>query len=234
MNIRRGHERGVANFGWLHSKHTFSFGHYFDPAHMGFGPLRVINQDQVTPGAGFDTHGHSDMEIISYVVSGALEHKDSIGNGSVIVPGELQRMTAGTGIRHSEYNHSRTEGVEFLQIWIHPEQKRLKPGYEQKAFAPESMTGVFRLIGSRNGAQDSVTIHQDVNLYAARLDGAEPVCLDIDPQRGAWVQVVKGSVELNGEALTEGDGAALENVNKLTFANADNAEVLVFDMKMQA
>ncbi|WLQ12090.1 pirin family protein [Hahella aquimaris] len=234
MNIRRSHERGVANFGWLHSKHTFSFGHYFDPAHMGFGPLRVINQDQVTPGAGFDTHGHSDMEIISYVVSGALEHKDSIGNGSVIVPGELQRMTAGTGIRHSEYNHSRTEGVEFLQIWIYPEQKGLKPGYEQKAFAPESMTGVFRLIGSRDGAQDSVTIHQDVNLYAARLNGAESVSLDIDPQRGVWVQVVKGNVELNGEALTGGDGAALENVSQLTFANADNAEVLVFDMKMQA
>ena len=233
MIIRRAQDRGVARFGWLHSQHTFSFGHYYDPAHMGFGPLRVINQDVVKPGAGFDTHGHADMEIISYVLKGALEHRDSIGTGSVIVPGEVQRMTAGTGIRHSEYNHSKTDPVEFLQIWIIPEEQGLEPGYEQKTFAPAGMNGTFRLVGSRDGRGDSITIHQDVNLYAAHLN-AEDAALTVAEDRGVWVQVIKGSVTLNGETLADGDGAALTEVTELHFRDNRQAEVLVFDMKMSA
>ncbi|WP_097460586.1 pirin family protein [Mangrovitalea sediminis] len=230
MYIRRAADRGDASFGWLKSKHTFSFGHYFDPAHMGFGPLRVINEDRVTPGAGFDTHGHRDMEIISYVIDGALEHKDSLGTGSIIVPGEVQRMTAGTGIRHSEYNHSEEEPVHFLQIWIMPAEQGLTPSYEQKAFAPEELDGRLRLVGSADGRDGSVLIHQDVNLYAAKLDGSEPLELPIAAGRIAWVQVVRGGLSLNGEKLATGDGAALKDVDSLRFTDGDRAEILVFDM----
>lgn len=230
MYIRRAEDRGDASFGWLKSKHTFSFGHYFDPAHMGFGPLRVINEDRVTPGAGFDTHGHRDMEIISYVIDGALQHKDSLGTGSIIVPGEVQRMTAGTGIRHSEYNHSEEEPVHFLQIWIMPAEQGLTPSYEQKAFAPEELDGRLRLVGSADGRDGSVLIHQDVNLYAAKLDGSEPLELPIAAGRIAWVQVVRGGLSLNGETLATGDGAALKDVDSLRFSDGDQAEILVFDM----
>ena len=230
MYIRRAEDRGDASFGWLKSKHTFSFGHYFDPAHMGFGPLRVINEDRVTPGAGFDTHGHRDMEIISYVIDGALQHKDSLGTGSIIVPGEVQRMTAGTGIRHSEYNLSDDEPVHFLQIWIMPAEQGLTPSYEQKAFAPEELDGRLRLVGSADGRDGSVLIHQDVNLYAAKLDGSEPLELPIAAGRIAWVQVVRGGLSLNGETLATGDGAALKDVDSLRFSDGDQAEILVFDM----
>lgn len=230
MKIRKANERGDASFGWLKSKHTFSFGHYFDPAHMGFGPLRVINEDRVKPGAGFDTHGHRDMEIISYVIDGALEHKDSLGTGSVIVPGDVQRMTAGSGIRHSEYNHSREEPVHFLQIWIEPAEQGLTPSYEQKAFAAEELDGRLRLVGSTDGRDGSIVIHQDVNLYAAKLDGSEPLELPIASGRIAWVQVVRGNLKVNGEALETGDGAALKDIDRLHFSDGEAAEILVFDM----
>lgn len=230
MKIRQASERGTANFGWLDSRHSFSFGHYFDPAHMGFGPLRVINEDRVRPGAGFDTHSHQDMEIISYVIEGALEHRDSLGTGSIIVPGEVQRMTAGTGIQHSEYNHSRDEPVHFLQIWIHPDQRGLKPGYEQQAFAPSELHGQLRLVGSADGRDGSITIHQDVNLYAARLDGDDELAFPLETGRIAWVQVVRGTLTLNGEPLNSGDGAAFTNGEELLFRSAEQAEILLFDM----
>lgn len=206
LEVRKADERGGANFGWLNSKHTFSFGHYYDPNHMGFGPLRVINDDRVAPGGGFPAHPHSDMEIISYVLEGALEHKDSIGTGSVIRPGDLQRMSAGTGIRHSEYNASKTEPVHFLQIWIVPEKEGLKPGYEQKSFSDAEKRGRLRLIGSRNGRDGSVTIHQDVDLYATLLSKGESVAHELRAGRGGWVHVALGSVSLNGTRLEEGDG----------------------------
>jgi len=230
MQIRKAADRGTADFGWLHSRHTFSFGHYFDPAHMGFGPLRVINEDRVKPGAGFDTHGHRDMEIISYVIDGALEHKDSLGTGSVIVPGEIQRMSAGTGVRHSEYNHSQVEPVHFLQIWIQPSRQGLTPSYEQKAFDPTELDGRLRLVGSPDGGEGSVVIHQDVTLHAAKLDGEVSLEQPLASGRIAWVQVVRGELSLNGQRLEAGDGAALTDTDSLVFANARQAEILVFDM----
>lgn len=227
---RKSEERGTANFDWLNSKHTFSFGHYYDPAHMGVGPLRVINEDRVKPGAGFDTHGHRDMEIISYVLEGALAHKDSIGTGSVIRPGDVQRMSAGTGIRHSEFNHSNAEPVRFLQIWIVPEQESLQPSYEQNAFADSEKRGRLRLVGSRDGREGSVTIHQDVNLYAGQFDAGEDARLELSPGRSAWIQVARGAVEVNGQRLTAGDGATVSNVGIVEIAGRDDAEVLVFDL----
>ena len=234
MRIRQAKDRGVANFEWLNSKHTFSFGHYYDPEHMGHGPLRVINDDRVDPGAGFPTHGHSDMEIISYVVEGGLEHKDSIGTGSVITPGEVQRMSAGNGIRHSEYNTSSEHPVHFLQIWILPERQGIVPSYEQRRFfnSPDDH-GAFKLVGSRTGKDNSVTIHQDVNLFAGRFLQGDSERLTIAPERLAWVQVVQGHVSLNGQALQEGDGVAFDVTGAekaLTFNNTEAAEVLVFDM----
>jgi quercetin 2,3-dioxygenase len=229
--IRPAQNRGTANFGWLDSRHTFSFGNYYDPKHMGFADLRVINEDKVTPGQGFGTHGHRDMEIISYVLEGALEHKDSIGTGSVIRPGDVQRMSAGTGIQHSEYNASTTEPVHFLQIWILPEQKGIEPGYEQKTFSEEEKRGRLRLVGSRDGHDGSITIHQDVNLYTTVLQEGDEVSHAFANGRVAWVQVVQGAIQLNHQTLTTGDGAAVtqESVIQLRGA-ANDAEVLLFDM----
>ena len=231
LTLRRAEERGKANFGWLDSRHSFSFGHYYDPDHMGFGPLRVINEDRVAPGGGFGMHPHSDMEIVSYVLEGALEHKDSLGTGSVIRPGDVQRMSAGTGIRHSEYNPSKSEPVHFLQIWIIPERKGLKPSYEEKKFAVEDKRGRLRLIGSRDGRDGSVTIHQDVSLYAAVLGEGDTVRHEIGKGRVGWVQVARGRVTLDGKELRAGDGAAIDAAGTVELAGSpDVAEVLLFDM----
>lgn len=228
--VRPAEERGVANFGWLDSRHTFSFGHYYDPRHMGIGALRVINDDRVAPGGGFDTHAHQDMEIISYVLEGAMEHQDSIGTGSVIRPGDVQRMTAGTGIAHSEFNHSRTEPVHFLQIWIVPERKGLEPGYEQKTFPLEERRGKARLVASRDGRDGSLTVHQDIDLYTSVLEAGDEVAIDLRPERSAWVQVARGAVTLNGTGLKEGDGAAVFDTATLTLTSDTGGEVLVFDL----
>ena len=231
LKLRRAEERGRANFGWLDSRHTFSFGHYHDPDHMGFGPLRVINDDRVAGGEGFPAHPHADMEIVSYVLDGALEHKDSLGTGSVIRPGDVQRMSAGSGIRHSEFNGSKTEPVHFLQIWIIPEKKGLQPGYEQKTFATADNRGKLRLVGSRDGRDGSVTIHQDVDLYATVLGETDAVTHTLKPGRKAWVQVARGSARLNGEDLREGDGVAVEESGALALAGAaKDAEILLFDL----
>jgi quercetin 2,3-dioxygenase len=231
ITIRHAEQRGRANFGWLDSRHTFSFGHYYDPRHLGFADLRVINEDRVQPGAGFATHGHQDMEIISYVLDGALEHKDSIGTGSVIRPGDVQRMSAGTGIRHSEHNHSQQEPVHFLQIWILPEQQGLAPGYEQKTFSAEDKRGKLRLIGSRDGRDGSVTIHQDIGFYAALLAEGEEATHRPAPDRKVWVQVARGSLQLNDQQLYPGDGVAIAEEGAIRLkSTADNTEVLLFDM----
>ena len=230
ITLRLASDRGNANFGWLDSRHTFSFGSYYDPAHMGFSHLRVINEDKVAPGGGFPTHGHRDMEIVSYVIDGALEHKDSIGTGSVIRPGDLQRMSAGTGIRHSEYNASDENPVHFLQIWILPEQQGLEPGYEQMHFSNEEKQGQLRLIGSRDGRDGSVTIHQDMSLYAARLSPGESVDYAPAEDRSLWLQVVRGGVELNGQVLHAGDGAAIEQEAIALTGQSDDSEILLFDL----
>jgi len=231
ITIRPSSDRGKANFGWLDSRHTFSFGNYYDPAHMGFGTLRVINEDKVTPAQGFSTHGHRDMEIISYVLDGGLAHKDSIGNGSVIRPGDVQRMSAGTGILHSEYNASDTDPVHFLQIWVLPEANGIDPGYEQTYFAPEEKQGRLRLVGSRDGREGSVTIHQDLDLYATILNPQQSVTHSFETGRLAWVHVANGAVNLNGHDLTAGDGAAISAEATLTLTGmSDETEVLLFDM----
>jgi hypothetical protein len=232
IDIRHTHERGSARLDWLDSKHTFSFGHYHDPRHMGFATLRVINEDWVQPGRGFDTHGHKDMEIVTYVLEGALEHKDSLGTGSVIRPGDVQRMTAGSGIRHSEFNHSDAETVHLLQIWILPEEKGLTPGYEQKNFPDEEKRGKLRLIASRDGRDGSVTVHQDTDLYAARLKNGESVTHAPAASRKAWVQVARGGLTLNGTQLKQGDGAAIAEEDEIVIeSTSDDTEVLLFDMK---
>ena len=232
LTVRRAEERGGANLGWLDSKHTFSFGHYFDPKHIGFGPLRVINEDRVAPGGGFPTHPHSDMEIISYVLDGALEHKDSLGTGSVIKPGDVQRMSAGTGVRHSEYNASKTDPVHFLQIWIVPERDGIEPSYEQKAFSADEKRGALRLIGSRDGRDGSVTIHQNVDFYATLLEDGQQVRHEITAGRQAWIQVARGDVVVNGQTLKAGDGLAINTaeVLELTGVSQAEAEVLLFDL----
>lgn len=229
LQVRKSEERGVANFGWLDSRHSFSFGHYYDPKHVGFGPLLVINEDKVSPGQGFGTHGHKDMEIISYVLSGALEHKDSMGNGSVLHYGDVQRMTAGTGVRHSEYNHSDREGVHFLQIWIQPSQGGIEPGYEEKHFTPESKTGVLRLVASPDGREGSVLVHQDAYIYASILNegGVEH---KLAAGRQAYVHVIRGSLTVNGVALKGGDAAKITGEEKVVLSGADNVEVLLFDL----
>ncbi len=230
ITIRKNTERGHANHGWLDSWHTFSFAGYHDPAHMGFGHLRVINDDTVAAGQGFGTHGHRDMEIISYVLDGALEHKDSMGNGSVIRPGDVQRMSAGSGVRHSEYNSSRTERVHFLQIWIEPDVSGIAPGYEEKHFGIEEKRGRLRLVASPDGADASVTIHQDARVYAALLDGEQTATHTLAPGRRAYVHVASGQVSVNGLALDSGDGARITDETRLTLSNARDAEFLLFDL----
>lgn len=230
LAVRQGQDRGQANFGWLNSRHTFSFGHYYDPEFMGFGPLRVINEDQVQPGRGFDTHGHQDMEIISYVLEGEMAHEDSMGTGSVIRPGDVQRMSAGTGVRHSEYNASKTDPLHFLQIWILPERNGLEPGYEQKAFSDEDKSGQLRLIGSRDGRKGSVTIHQDVDLYATTLGNDDSVSYRLPEGRKGWVQVARGEVQLDGRSLSAGDGVAIEGPRTIALTSQAASEVLLFDM----
>jgi redox-sensitive bicupin YhaK (pirin superfamily) len=228
--LRRAQERGHANHGWLNSYHTFSFGDYYDPRHMGFSNLRVINDDTVSPRGGFGTHGHRDMEIISYVLDGALKHKDSMGNGSVIRPGDVQRMSAGTGVTHSEFNASDSEPVHFLQIWVLPEENGLRPGYEQKAFSPEEKRGRLRLVGSRDGRGGSVTIHQDVDLYATLLREGDSVSHELTDGRKGWVQVAQGRAVLNDEQLHPGDGVAIEGPATIRLSGASEAELLLFDM----
>jgi redox-sensitive bicupin YhaK (pirin superfamily) len=230
MRIRRSSERGRADHGWLRSQHTFSFADYYDPEQMGFGPLRVINEDRVAPGAGFGTHSHRDMEIISYVLEGGLSHKDSMGTGSVIRPGDVQRMSAGTGVAHSEFNASASDPVHFLQIWIVPEARGLEPSYEQRAFPAAERQGKLRLIGSRDGRDGSLTIHQDVNLYAALLAPGERVTYEARAGRGLWLQVVRGRVELPGSVLEAGDAAAIDESGALELAAKEAAEVLLFDL----
>ena len=231
ISVRHASERGTANFGWLDSRHTFSFGDYHDPEQMGFGALRVINEDRVSPGQGFGTHGHRDMEIISYVLEGALEHKDSIGTGSVIRPGDVQIMSAGTGIRHSEFNHSKTEPVHFLQIWVVPDRQGIAPRYEQKTFPDADKRGRLRLVGSSDGRDGSVIIHQDAKIFAALLNTGDHVTHALPHERRAWLQVVRGTVAINGLELHTGDGAAVEDEPTLTVtAKLDDTEILVFDL----
>jgi redox-sensitive bicupin YhaK (pirin superfamily) len=230
INIRPTEERGGGDYGWLNTRHTFSFNTYHDPKFMGFRSLRVINEDYVAPGQGFPTHPHRDMEIITYILEGAIEHKDSLGTGSVIRPGDGQRMSAGSGIRHSEANPSKTEGAHFLQIWILPGQQGIKPSYEQKAFPTEEKRGKLRLIASPTGIDGSVTIHQDARLYVTLLAPGETVTHQMEPDRHAWIQIAKGSVELNGKALKQGDGAAISNEKQLTVKGTEDAEVLLFDL----
>lgn len=229
LRIRKSIERGHADHGWLNSYHTFSFANYYDPRQMGFRALRVINEDRVQKGSGFPTHPHQNMEIVSYVLEGALEHKDSMGNGTVIRPGEVQRMSAGTGITHSEFNHSKDELVHFLQIWIEPEKDGLVPGYEQKFFADEEKKGGLRLVASRDGREGSVTIHQDVNLYAALLGGGDEIAYTIPPGRHVWLQGARGKVLVNGQKLAEGDGAAISDEDQVV-VTGEEAEILLFDL----
>ncbi|NET55308.1 MAG: pirin family protein [Symploca sp. SIO2E6] len=231
ITVRSTEARGQASFGWLESKHTFSFGNYYDPRHMGFGNLRVINEDRVQPGKGFGTHSHKDMEIISYVLAGGLEHKDSIGNGSVIRPGDVQRMSAGTGIAHSEFNASNTELVHFLQIWILPNQTGIAPSYEQKHFPLEEKQGKLRLVASPDGRENSVTIHQDTNLYVTVLHQGDHVNHISEPNRSIWLQIARGSVEIDGLIFSTGDGVAITGENNIELAaTSDNTEVLLFDL----
>lgn len=230
VTIRKSNARGASNFGWLDSKHTFSFGHYYDPANMGFGALRVINEDIVAGGAGFGTHPHDNMEIISYVLDGALAHKDSLGTGSVIRPGDVQRMSAGTGIAHSEFNASAKDPVHFLQIWVLPEERDLAPSYEQKSFPLEERQGRLRLVGARDGRDGALTIHQDLDLFVATLTKGDAVTHTLHPRRKAWVQVTRGTVTVNGAFVAAGDGAALTDEAEVRLAANDNAEVLLFDL----
>jgi redox-sensitive bicupin YhaK (pirin superfamily) len=230
INIRRSKERGHANYGWLDTNYTFSFSNYYDPRFMGFRDLRVINEDFIAPDQGFPTHGHRDMEILTYVVKGELSHKDSMGNGTTILPNEVQRMTAGTGVLHSEYS-SPTDETHLLQIWILPEEENLTPGYEQTYFAPEDKTGKLKLAASRAGTDGSVTIHQDVNLYSSILGKDETVSHELAENRHAWVQIIKGEIELNGEVLHKGDGAAISDETRLKIRSlADETEFLLFDL----
>ena len=222
--------RGQTRTGWLDSRHTFTFGHYYDPAHMGFRSLRVINEDRVIPGAGFPRHGHSDMEIISYVLEGVLEHKDSLGNGTMIRPGEVQRMSAGTGIRHSEFNSSKVKPVHFLQMWIIPDQAELPPSYEQKAFPVEERRGRLRLVAGSDGRDSTITVHQDARLFVANLEANERVVHEIGRGRGLWLQLARGIVTINGTEMREGDGAAVEDEPAIVVEADTDTEFLLFDL----
>jgi len=230
LQIRKASDRGHANHGWLNSHHTFSFADYYDPRHMGHGFLRVINDDTVAPGRGFGTHPHRDMEIISYVLDGALEHKDSMGTGSVIRPGDVQRMSAGTGVTHSEYNHSQTDPVHFLQIWILPDARDHEPGYEQKHFDAEEKRGRLRLVASRAGREGSVSLNQDADVYAGLFDGEEAADFEARGDRELWLHVARGSLAVNGERLGAGDGAAVVEPGPLRLSGGEGAEVLLFDL----
>ncbi len=230
IQIRRAEERGHANHGWLDTNYTFSFSSYYDPRFMGFRALRVINDDRIAPGRGFGTHGHRDMEIITYVLDGALEHRDSMGTGSVIRPGDVQRMSAGTGVQHSEFNGSKTEPLHLLQIWIEPERSGIAPGYEEKRFSDDEKRNVLRLIASRDGRDGSVTIHQDASVYATVLESGREVTHAIDANRHVWVHVARGSATLDGRLLRAGDGAAVSGERSLTLVGEDEAEILLFDL----
>ena len=230
QEIRRSEERGHADHGWLDSYHSFSFADYYDPEHVAFGALRVINEDRVQPGRGFGTHGHRDMEIVSYVLSGALEHKDNIGTGSVIRPGDVQRMSAGTGVLHSEFNPSSTEETHFLQIWLMPKFTGIRPSYEQKHFSSDEKRGRLALIASADGREGSVTVNQDVSLYAGLFDGNEQASLDIAGGRRVYVHAIRGSVKVNGTPLDAGDALKMTDVRKVTVDGGREAEVLVFDL----
>jgi redox-sensitive bicupin YhaK (pirin superfamily) len=230
LELRRADERGRTDWGWLDSRHTFSFGEYYDPAHMGFRALRVINDDRVEPGAGFGTHGHRDMEILSYVLEGALAHRDSSGGGGVIRPGEIQFMRAGTGITHSEYNDSKVEPVHFLQIWIVPDQRGLRPAYAQQTFDSAAAARGFILLASRDGRDGSIGIHQDLDLWVTRISPGAHRRLELERHRNAWIQVTRGSVSVNGQLLREGDGAAARGDGTLEIAGGDASEVLAFSL----
>jgi redox-sensitive bicupin YhaK (pirin superfamily) len=230
ITVRRSDERGGGNYGWLDTKHTFSFSDYWDPRWMGFRSLRVINEDYVAPAAGFPTHPHNDMEIITYVLEGKLEHKDSLGTGSVILPGDGQRMTAGRGIRHSEYNPSKTEQVHLYQIWILPEKKGLQPSYEQKSFPTDEKQGKLRLIASPDAKDGSVKINQDARLYVTLLKPGDEISHEFATNRHGWLQVAKGSVEIAGQQLGQGDGAAISDEQKVTIKGGQDSEVLLFDL----
>ena len=230
IQVRKSTERGHANHGWLDSWHTFSFSSYYDPEYMGFSSLRVINDDRIAAGAGFPTHAHRDMEIVTYLLEGALEHKDSMGNGSVIHAGEVQRLTAGTGITHSEYNASDSDPIRLLQIWIQPDQTGLTPGYEQKMFSAAEKQGRLRLVASADGRDGSVTIHQDANLHAGLLGESDKIRHTLAPGRRAYLQVARGEVEVNGLGLSEGDGAAITGEEEINFTTGTSTEILLFDL----
>ena len=228
--VRKSSSRGLADHGWLKSFHSFSFADYFDPEHMGFGNLRVINEDRIAPGTGFGAHSHRDMEIISYVLDGALSHRDNMGNGTSIVPGDVQRMTAGTGVMHSEQNAAAKQQTHFLQIWLLPDERGIAPGYEQKHFDADSKRGQLRLVASQAPREGALKLHADASLYAGLLDGAEAAELPLDPARKAYVHVVRGALDVNGQALHAGDAAMLEGEPKLSLSGGHDAEVLVFDL----
>jgi redox-sensitive bicupin YhaK (pirin superfamily) len=230
IQVRKSCERGHANHGWLDTYHTFSFADYYDPDNMGFGPLRVINEDRVEPGRGFGTHGHRDMEIITYVLDGGLQHRDNMGNGSVIRPGDVQRMSAGTGVQHSEFNASDREHVHFLQIWIEPSQRGVHPGYEEKRFEADDKRGQLRLLASPDGREGSVKIHQDALVYATILAAEAAVTYRLASGRSAYVHVARGAITLNGTPLEAGDGARITDVTDLTVSGLHDAEVLLFDL----
>ncbi len=230
MTPRFSSERGYADHGWLKSFHSFSFAGYYDPAHMGFGNLRVINEDRIAAGKGFGTHGHRDMEIISYVLSGELAHKDSMGNVKGIPPGDVQRMSAGTGVQHSEFNHAEGQTTHFLQIWIEPNVTGIPPSYEQKTFSDSDKRGALRLVASPDGAQGSVTIHADASVYAGLFDGDETADMTLNPQRKTYVHLVRGELQVNGQPLKAGDALQLEAENRLQLSHGKTAEVLVFDL----
>ena len=230
IEIRKAEERGYADHGWLKSYHSFAFAEYFDPEHVEFGSLRVINEDRVAAGQGFGTHAHRDMEIISYVLEGRLEHKDSIGTGSIIEPGDVQRMSAGSGVRHSEFNPSRDETVHFLQIWIQPNQLGIAPSYEQKRFDAGAKRGRLRLIASSDAREGSVTLHQDADIYAGLFDGEESAVHKLEPGRRAYVHVARGAISVNGQALGAGDALKLKDVAEVNLTNGNGAEVILFDL----
>lgn len=230
LTIRRSQDRGQADHGWLKSQHSFSFAGYYDPAWLGWGNLLVINEDRIAPGTGFGTHSHRDMEIVSYVLSGELAHRDDMGNGTTIPPGDVQRMSAGRGVRHSEFNHAADRQTHFFQVWIEPNRKGIDPGYEQKTFADADKRGRLRLVASPDGAEGSVTIHADASIRAGLFDSSEAATLALDPARKAYVHLVRGRLTVNGEALVGGDAALITNESLLTLSDGADAEVLVFDL----